>query len=203
MPNEAYKLWHKPNRSGTKSEGGTSQTHQGYANIKNISKYIGNPNLIIYRSSWEFSFIKWCDASPSILKWSSEPIKIPYYDRVSKLDECKRLGLDPNQPKNWVIKNYNIDFWVEVKMSNSNIEKWFIEIKPKNKLSRPIPPKPGAPLKEQKSFTIKAKEYLINEAKFAAVNEWAKKAGGKFYIFTEDQLIRYGIIGGRFDLPNK
>ncbi len=203
MFNDAYKKWHRPNKSGTKSEGGTSSTHQGYYKPTNVTKYVGDPNLIIYRSGWEYSFCKWCDFSPSIIRWSSEPIKIPYYDRVSKLDECKRLGLDPNQPKNWVIKNYNIDFWAEVKMANENIEKWFIEIKPKNKLSKPIPPKQGAPLKEQKSFTIKAKEYLINEAKFAAVNEWAKKAGGKFYIFTEDQLIRYGIIGGRFDLPNK
>jgi hypothetical protein len=203
MLNDAYKKWHRPNKSGTKAEGGTSQTHQGYYSLTNPNKYIGDPHLIIYRSSWEFSFLKWCDFSPSILRFSSEPIKIPYYDRVSKLDECKKLGLDPNNPRNWVIKNYNVDFWLEIKKSEELIEKWFIEIKPKNKLYKPIPPKSGSPLKEVKRFNMQAKEFLINEAKFAAASEFAKKHGAFFYIFTEYQLTRYGIIGGKFELPNK
>lgn len=203
MPNENYKRWHKPNMTGTKSEGGNSWSHQGYYRIKNKEKYIGDPSLIIYRSSWEFSFIKWCDASPSILRWSSEPIKIPYYDRVSRLEECKKLGLDPNNPKNWIVKNYNTDFWIEIDKGGQRPEKWFIEVKPKEKLKRPIPPERGAPLKEQKKFNARAKEYLINEAKFAALDEWAKKNGAKFYIFTEEIMMKLGILGGRFDYDNE
>ncbi|NMC60115.1 MAG: hypothetical protein GYA51_12165 [Candidatus Methanofastidiosa archaeon] len=204
MPNENYKRWHKPNMTGTVSEGGTSRTKQGYyRNLKNPEKYIGDPNLIIYRSSWEFSFIKWCDASPSIIKWSSEPIKVPYYDRVSKLEECRKLGLDPNNPRNWTIKNYNTDFWVLIDKGGERPEKWFIEIKPKDKLTKPKQVSAHAPLKEIRRYNNLMKEYLINEAKFAALKDWAEKNQSKFYVFTEDTLIHYGIIGGRFDYDNE
>jgi hypothetical protein len=193
--NSAYKKWHKPNMRED------ARTHQGYYKIQNREKYIGDPNLCIYRSSWEYGFSKWCDYSPSVKRWSSEPMKVPYYDRVSKLDECKKLGLDPNNPKNWVVKNYNLDFWCEIDKGEGIVEKWFVEIKPKDQLKKPVPPSNTAPLKEIKKFNLKAKEYLLNEAKFAALNEWAQKSGAKFYIFTEDSLQK---IIGRFwyELPN-
>jgi hypothetical protein len=206
--NESYKRWHKPtkqvfNESGSLKKG---QTHQGYFSkedkLLNPQKYLGDPNLIIFRSSWEYSFIKWADASPSIVRWSSEPMKVPYYDRVSKLDECKKLGLDPNNPRNWVVKNYNLDFWIEIDKGGQRPEKWFVEVKPKDKLVMPVPPDRGAPLKEQKRFNMLAKEYLINEAKFAALDAWAKKNGAKFYIFTEDVMIALGILRGRFQMKN-
>jgi len=195
--NSGYKQWHKPNMSET------ARTKQGYYKVKNKEKYIGDSKLVIYRSSWEFSFMKWCDFSPSIKHWSSEPVRIPYYDRVSKLDELNKLGLDPNKPKNWVKKNYHTDFWVEVDKGQGDLEKWFIEVKPKHHLKKPRPPKVNSPLKEVKKFNRQAKAFLINEAKFAAINEWAKRNNCKFYIFTEDQLIKFGIIGGRFELPNR
>jgi len=199
--NSAYKLWHTPkpnhfNENGTLKKG---ETHQGYYKIQNPKKYIGDPNLIIYRSGWEKSFIQWCDFSPSILRWSSEPIKIPYYDRISKLEECKRQGLDPNNPRNWVVKNYNTDFYIEIKMDDDIIQKAFIEIKPSGKLKRPIPPADGATLKQIRKFNTDAKEYLINEAKFAALNAWAEKNDMKFYIFTE---ITMQNLLGRFWPPN-
>lgn len=200
--NQNYKLWHKPKRNNY-TETGTikkGETHQGYYKVKNTSKYVGDPNLVIYRSSWEFSFCKWADHSDSILRWSSEPVKVKYYDRVSKLDECRKSGLDPNNPSNWTVKNYNTDFWVEVKKSETEIERWFIEIKPKNKLIRPKPVPSTAPLKDQKRFVRESKEYLINEAKFAAMKEWSERNGAKFYVFTEEHLHKFGIIGGRFDL---
>ena len=203
--NSSYKRWHKPNRELLNEDGSLKkgQTHQGYYRVANRDKYVGDPNLVIYRSSWEFAFCKWCDASPSIKRWSSEPIKVPYYDRVSKLEECRKLGLDPNNPRNWVIKNYNTDFWVEIDKGGERPEKWFIEIKPKDKLSKPKPIAAHAPLKEIRRYNMLMKEYLINEAKFAALKDWAEKNGSKFYVFTEDTLIHYGIIGGRFDYDNE
>ena len=191
--NEKYKLWHKPNIADN------ATTRQGYYKVANREKYVGNPELVVYRSSWEFSFCKWCDFSPSILRWGSEPIRIPYYDRVSKLEENKKLGLDPNNSKNWITKFYNVDFWVEVKKAEGITEKWFIEVKPAHKLKKPQPPKQDAPLKDIKRFNNSVKEYLINEAKFAAMNEWAVRHGAKFYIFTEEQMQKFGILGGKFD----
>lgn len=193
MYNQSYKNWHKPvkNRYDENGKLKKGQTHQGYLHetyvLRNPSKYIGNPSLIIYRSGWELSFCKWCDITPSVVRWSSEPIKIPYYDRISKLAECKKQGLDPNDYRNWVVKNYNTDFWVEIKRDD-NIQKMFIEIKPSEKLKKPIPPPDNAPLKDIKRFNIKAKEYIINEAKYAAMNAWATKYGAKFYVFTENTL---------------
>lgn len=187
--NSAYKSWHKPNTNET------AKTKQGYYKVQNIEKYIGDPNLVVYRSSWEYSFCRWCDFSPSIIRWSSEPIKVPYYDRISKLEECKKQGLDPNNPKNWIIKNYNVDFWIEVQKENNKTQKMFIEIKPSNKLKKPIPPRHDAPLKEQRQFNIAAKEFIINEAKWAAMNAWADKNNVKFYIFTEETLQK---LAGKF-----
>lgn len=187
--NSGYKNWHKPNTNPN------AKTKQGYYKVDNKKKYVGDPNLIIYRSSWEFSFCKWCDSSPSVLRWSSEPIKIPYYDRVSKLEECKKYGLDPNNPRNWIKRNYNTDFWVEID-KQTHIEKWFVEIKPKHKLVKPKPPNKNAPLKEIKRFNQAAKEFLINEAKYAAMNEWARRHDTKFYVMTEDTLSK--ILGPGF-----
>lgn len=190
MSNDAYKRWHRPDMSEK------SKTKQGYYKVKNLEKYIGgDPDLVIYRSSWEFAFCRYCDLSPSVLRWSSEPIQIPYYDRVSKLEECHKLGLDPNDPRNWEIKNYNTDFWFEVDRGNGDIEKIFVEIKPSYKLKKPIPPDRDAPLGVHRKFNTAAKEYLINEAKFAAAKEWAERNGAKFYVFTEQTLER---ILGRF-----
>jgi len=193
--NNAYKLWHVPKKNIYDENGKLKrgQTLQGYYKVQHPEKYIGDPTLIIYRSSWELSFLRWCDFSPSIIRFSSEPTKIPYYDRVSKLEECKRQGLDPNNPKNWVIKNYNIDFWIEIRKDENTTERIIVEIKPSNKLKKPIPPGENASLKEQRRFNIDAKEFLINEAKFESANAFAKKHNMRFCVFTENSLS--GLIG--------
>ena len=50
---------------------------QGRYNMKNPDKYVGGKTPL-YRSSWEFAFMRFCDESPSIQKWASESIRIPY-----------------------------------------------------------------------------------------------------------------------------
>jgi hypothetical protein len=185
--NSSYKQWHKPQLN--------AKTKQGHYQVQNKEKYVGDPNLVVYRSSWEMAFAKWCDYSPSVRRWSSEPLKIPYYDRVSNLDECKKLGLDPNNPRNWKKRNYYTDFWVEIDRGDI-LEKWFVEIKPANKLKKPIPPSPNAPLKDIKRFNVQAKTYLIDEAKFASLKNWAEKNNMKFYVFTEHTLSK--VIGNFF-----
>lgn len=189
MQTNSYKKWHKPNKSEK------AKTYQDYYKVQNKEKYIGDPNLAIYRSSWEFSFMKWCDFSPSVIRWSCEPLKIPYYDRVSNLEENRRYGLDPNNPKNWKVRNYYTDFWVEVSKGNNEIERWFVEIKPHHELKKPERPSKNAKVQTIKKYNREMKRYLINEAKFAAMNEWAKRHNSKFYIFTENTL---GKVIGRF-----
>ena len=187
--NDAYKRWHKPEQNIYDVDGKLKKgkTHQGYYTVQHPEKYIGTLSLVIFRSSLELAFLRWCDFSPSIVKFSSEPIKIPYYDKVSKLEECKKYGLNPNDPKNWVIKNYNVDFWILMKKGDIE-EKWLVEVKPSEKLKKPIPLSENASLKEQKRFNIVAREYLINEAKFAAIKAFVEKNNAKFFIFTEKTL---------------
>jgi len=192
MGNESYKRWHKPQEN--------AKTNQGYYRIANPSKYVGDPNLCIYRSSWEFAFMKYCDYSPSILRWSAEPISIPYYDRTAKLEENAKLGLDNNNPANWKVSNYHIDFWIEQDKGDGQIEKMFIEIKPSIKLKKPIPPKEGCTAKEERNYICLMKEYLQNESKFAACKAWAEKNNAKFYVFTEDTLKN---IISRFPAPKR
>ena len=55
---------------------------QGAYNIKHPEKYIGQ-GTPRYRSSWEFTFMTFCDNNPSIQQWSSESIKIPYRDPLT------------------------------------------------------------------------------------------------------------------------
>jgi len=178
--NSEYKKWHKPSNN--------AKTHQGYYKVANPAKYVGDPELCIYRSGWEMSFCKWCDVSPSVIRWSSEPVKIPYYDRVANLEMCKQHGLNPNLPANWKIRNYNVDFWVEVLKNDQTIERWLVEVKPGNKLTKPEPPEGKSTLKADRNYVYRAKEYLINEAKFAACDAYAKKNNCKYYVFTEHTL---------------
>jgi len=48
---------------------------QGFYKIKNPDKYTGKKTPI-YRSSWELSYMIYCDMSSNILKWGSEEIPI-------------------------------------------------------------------------------------------------------------------------------
>jgi hypothetical protein len=188
MPNESYKAWHRPQREQLNENGNLKKgkTHQGYARITNLSKYIGDPNLIIYRSGWERDFINWCDATPSVISWSSEPVKVLYYDKVSKLVECAKFGLDPNNPANWLKRNYNVDFFIEIQ--RAEIEKWFVEIKPADKLIKPKALGESASIKQKRNFNIVAREFLINEEKFKAATKFAEDRNAKFYVFTEKTL---------------
>ena len=78
---------------------------------KNPEKYSGNVKQIIYRSSWERLFMVYCDKKESILKWSSEEIKIPYI----------------HDKKN---RTYYPDFWVDMIDKNGNRVEKLVEIKP-------------------------------------------------------------------------
>lgn len=187
--NSNYKNWHKPILNPDKQK-----TKQGYYKLQNLDKFLGDPTKIIYRSGWESAFCRYCDLNPKIIQWSSEPIGIDYYNRIANLSECQKYNLNPNNPSNWKICKYYIDFWCKVKINDNEIEKWLIEIKPYYQTVKPIPPKEGAKLKEVKRYVTDAKNYLVNEAKWAAAKIYAEQNNAKFYIFTEKTLHKIGIL---------
>ena len=47
------------------------------------NKYKGNKK-IVWRSSWELKFMKYCDRNPNVIEWSSEPFAIRYYLPIDK-----------------------------------------------------------------------------------------------------------------------
>jgi hypothetical protein len=143
-----------------------SKYHQGYFHPRNPEKYIGNPQNIVYRSSWELKFMQWCDRSPNILKYGSEEFCIPYYNPV-KQKVCR----------------YFPDFIIEVLESNGKTQKYVIEIKPKNQTVPPIQGK-----KKSKTYINEVNTYTINQSKWRSIQEWCEDRLIKFRVITEQEL---------------
>jgi len=148
------------------------QVQQGYFRPANPEKYIGNPSQIIFRSSWEFKFLKWCDASPTILKYSSEPVGIPYY---SPLDKRGHI--------------YYVDFYIVTKDTDGKEKAWLIEVKPNKYTKPPVAPKRMTD-KQTANYMYAAKQFILNQAKFEAAREFASIRGLQFGIITENFLFK-------------
>ena len=129
-------------------------------------KYMGNPNNIICRSSWERVFCNWCDTRENVLRWASEEFSIKY---ISPVD---------GKPH-----RYYPDFIVEYRDSNGKVKKQLIEIKPKKQTKPPVPGK-----RVTKSFLYEANTYKVNMAKWAAAQEFCADNRIEFKIITEDEL---------------
>jgi hypothetical protein len=127
----------------------------------NPQKYIGRFPILI-RSSWERMFAQWLDLTPSVIKWSSESIQIPYYDPVQRKK-----------------RRYYPDFYFEVQGG----KRYIIEVKPKRDI---ILSKKGRLNKAQKM--MREQVYTTNQAKFRAAEDYCKKAGVEFKILTEKEL---------------
>lgn len=141
-------------------------TYKGRYKVQNISKYNGDPNNVIYRSSWELKFMKWCDTNTSVTEWGSEIVVIPY-----------------KSPIDLKIHRYFVDFFIKVKQADGKIVKYLIEIKPE-RFTKP----PPIPQKKTKRFINEVFQYGVNEAKWKSADEFCKDRGFKFLILTEKDL---------------
>lgn len=139
----------------------------------NPEKYIGDVHNIICRSSWEFRFCKYCDSNERILKWSSEPVKIPYYNPLDKKEH-----------------NYNVDFYIRVLQDNEEEQEWIIEIKPESQFKKPILEGKNSTLLKLKSYNHKMQVWITNQAKFKAAKTWAEGRGFKFGVVDENFLFK-------------
>ena len=59
-------------------------SYSGKFKVKNLSKYKGDFDNVIYRSLWERHVFKWCDENPNVKQWSSEEIIVPYFYEADK-----------------------------------------------------------------------------------------------------------------------
>lgn len=122
---------------------------------------------IVARSSWELQFMKWCDTNQMVLEWSSESLRIPYYDPI----RMKR-------------RSYYPDFIIKVVNSQNYIIPYIIEIKPHKET---LPPRRSG-RKNRKTMLYEHKAYKTNQAKWRAAQDYANKLGYIFKIFTEKEL---------------
>jgi hypothetical protein len=132
----------------------------------NPDKYIGDLKEIVYRSSWERHFFQYCDTTSNILKWSSEPFAIKYWDQTTAKT-----------------RRYFPDVYAEIKDSNGLVKKYLIEIKP---YKQTIPPKEGK--KKTKTYLTECRVYLKNESKWKFAREFCEQNGLEFLLITENEL---------------
>lgn len=137
---------------------------QGKFTPKNPDKYVGNRNPT-YRSSWEWTFMQFCDSNDNVTKWASEAIQIPY--------RCPVTG------KQTI---YVPDFFIEYVDKGNSVNRELIEIKPANQT---LYEKVG----KNKNNQI---EYVRNMAKWKAANAWCAANGVKFRILNEQDLFHTG-----------
>jgi hypothetical protein len=143
---------------------------QGYYKLNNPAKYIGDPTKIIYRSSWEYRFCKYCDDSETVIRWSSEPIAIKY---ISPLDQRQH--------------DYYIDFYARIKKDDSE-QDYLVEVKPEASLEKPIMESGSQTMKRLKNYNYALQTWIVNRAKFQAAKKHAELNGHKFVIVTEKFL---------------
>jgi hypothetical protein len=152
-----------------------ARTRQGYYKPLNPMKYKGDPSKIIFRSSWEKMYMRYCDLSPSIVEWSSESIAIPY---ISPLDPIER-----NKPR-----KYYVDFQVVEKQEDGTLKKFLVEVKPKKDyLEKPVLEGRKTP-KKIKNYKKAAETWIVNQAKFSAARQYAQMFNMEFKIVNEDTL---------------
>ena len=139
---------------------------QGYFRPIHPEKYIGNPQNIVYRSSWELRFMKWCDESTNVIQYGSEEFFIPYRSPVDNKTH-----------------RYFPDFLIKIQEQSGEIKTYLIEIKPQRQTVQPKVPK-----RKTKNWLYEMKTYSVNQAKWAAAEEWCRSRGIEFKIVTEKEL---------------
>jgi hypothetical protein len=132
-------------------------------NPKNYKKYVGDASKIVCRSLWERNVCKFCDEHPSIIKWSSEEIGIPY---MSPIDSK--------------MHTYYPDFIIQFK-NNDGLHTWMVEVKPKKQTI----------LKESASKRERM-IWAVNNAKWKAAKDYCTKNNMIFKIITEKELFTNG-----------
>lgn len=132
--------------------------------VKNPEKYVGT-KAPLYRSSWELTFMQFCDHNPSVQQWASESVKIPYRD-----------------PLTGKATVYVPDFLIVYVDKNHKKHAELIEIKPANQTI----------LEKVGKNPYNQAQYVKNMAKWAAASNWCKNNGLKFRVINESDIFHTG-----------
>jgi hypothetical protein len=140
--------------------------YSGRFTPKNPQKYVGDPNNIIYRSSWEVKVMDWLDRNDDVISWQSEETIVPY-----------------NSPIDGKWHRYFPDFLVKVRTKDGKFKTMMLEVKPKKETQ---PPAPQKRITEQ--YIRAVKTWGVNESKWKAAIEYCLDRGWEFRLITEDHL---------------
>ena len=143
-----------------------NKTYKGIFKPKNPTKYRGDANNIIYRSSWEVRVMKYFDDHPSVIWWASEELVIPYYNPI---DNRKH--------------RYFPDFLVKARKSDGKIYTMLLEVKPKHQTSEP-----KVQSRKTRKYITEVMTWGINKAKWEYANEYCLDRGWEFKLITEEDL---------------
>ncbi len=138
------------------------KSYKGLFKPTNPSKYIGDPNRIVYRSNLERKFMRYCDTNDGVSKWASEELPIIYRSPIDKK-----------------IHRYFPDFILQT----STGRKYMVEIKPFRQCKPPKTPK-----KKTKAFMRESLEYIKNQAKWKAAKYYCDENDLEFKLITEKEL---------------
>lgn len=127
---------------------------------KNKTKYKGNLNSLVSKSSWEHQFMCFLDRHPSILEWKYESIYITYFNPIENRN-----------------RKYVPDFWFKYIDKEGNIKECLVEIKPYRKT-----------MLRERATRIEKAEYAVNKAKFEAADKYCKEKGIIYKIITEKDI---------------
>ena len=140
----------------------TGKTLSGRYIPKHPQKYIGNPNQILFRSSWELNVMKFLDMSVAVKRWASEEFSISYIS-----------------PKDHRVHQYFPDFYAEFLDATGKLIKEIIEVKPLSQSN------------EAAAKSVYDKQALIiNQAKWAAATHFAAANGMSFRVITEQSIFK-------------
>lgn len=137
---------------------------QGFYKPQHPEKYAGDTSQIVWRSSWELRFMRWCDSNPNVLTWASEGIVVPYFSAI-----------DQKQHR------YFVDFLIKVKKADGAVRNYLIEIKPDEQTRPPTKTK-------SRYYQSQCLEYVKNQEKWKAATEWASRNDCEFLVMTEHHL---------------
>ena len=144
----------------------TKHTYKGKYIPTNPQKYCGDVTKIVYRSSYEVRFMRWCDINSNVLQWGSEEVVIPY-----------------RSPMDNLMHRYFVDFFVKVKSKNGVVKKYLVEVKPLRYTQEPVMPK-----RKTQHFLAEVMQWGINQAKWDAARKFAVTTGCEFLLVTEHDL---------------
>lgn len=141
-------------------------SYKGKFQPRNPKKYKGNPNNIIWRSTWELRAFKFLDENPSILEWQSEELFVMYYD-----------------PSSGRKRRYFPDVIAKIQNPDGTTKVVMMEIKPSKQTKEP-----KVQSRKTRKYITEVTTWATNNAKWKSAREYCSERGWEFMLITEVEL---------------